>query len=406
MSEHYIAASKDKGVSSGNVSSSGGIVTELARLFFQDNGVVYGATFDAQQYRVVHVGIESEEELYKIRKSKYVQSDMKGCMEDMEKKLRLGRKVLFTGTPCQAAAVTNKFPEYKNLLVVDLFCHGVAQPKYFTEYLNLFLEHVTGVDFRGQSDYGNYEFCVCSNEREIVKQEWFDNLFTCLYTNSLVMHPACFDCKYVEKGTHRGSMTLGDFSYDVDNHIMDAPHPSIVAVNDERGRTVFDSIKSKLDFYKLEDEEKINSYYLDREKQRGQWGYNLAEKEVFDERSKKYGFKRAAYMTLYPKECAMIEKAYKSCKKISIYGCGVTGKAIYEIAVNLYPDMMINGFLVTSKEKNMHKIKDVGVKEITEKEMDSSEVIIVGVADQYNDEVKAELKKRGITNYIDRDMVL
>jgi len=81
-------------------SSSGGIFTLIAMNIIQKEGVVYGASFD-EKFDVVHIRIDKKEELEKLRKSKYVQSKIGDTYKQAKVDLEQGRKVLFTGTPCQ-----------------------------------------------------------------------------------------------------------------------------------------------------------------------------------------------------------------------------------------------------------------------------------------------------------------
>ena len=69
-----------------------------------NGGVVFGAAFD-DDYSVRHVRIENKENLSRIMKSKYVQSDLKYIFDVLAEDLEKGRPVLFTGTPCQVVAV-------------------------------------------------------------------------------------------------------------------------------------------------------------------------------------------------------------------------------------------------------------------------------------------------------------
>ena len=123
-------------------SSSGGIFSLLARYVLNRKGVVFGATFD-DSFVVKHIYIESESELYKLRGSKYVQSDINGMFAVAEKFLKDDRMVLFSGTPCQIRGL-KKFlgKDYKKLMSVDVACHGVPSPavlkKYF-KYLEVLL---------------------------------------------------------------------------------------------------------------------------------------------------------------------------------------------------------------------------------------------------------------------------
>lgn len=120
----YAARTKDEAVLA--ASSSGGVFTELARAVLAAGGVVIGAawTRDGQGLRVQHKAVETEAELEELRGSKYVVSDMSRVWAVIKNNLRTGRRVLFTGTPCQTAAVRRVFGNDKNLLVVALFCHA------------------------------------------------------------------------------------------------------------------------------------------------------------------------------------------------------------------------------------------------------------------------------------------
>lgn len=118
-------------------SSSGGVFSELAEWFIRQGGVVIGAVFDSE-FKVEHDVIENIENLYKTRGSKYVQSDTSKIYERVESFIRSGKKVFFTGTPCQVAAIKD-YIKYKklqeNLLTTcDLVCHGVPSPIVWKDF--------------------------------------------------------------------------------------------------------------------------------------------------------------------------------------------------------------------------------------------------------------------------------
>lgn len=116
-------------------SSSGGIFTMLAERIISEGGVVFGAGFD-ERWEVVHSYVETKEALAKFRGSKYVQSKIGSTFQQAESFLKNGRKVLFSGTPCQIAGLKKYLrKEYDNLLAVDFICHGVPSPGVFRTYL-------------------------------------------------------------------------------------------------------------------------------------------------------------------------------------------------------------------------------------------------------------------------------
>ncbi len=116
-------------------SSSGGIFTMLAEQIIEKCGVVFGAGFN-KEWEVEHRYAESKDGLAAFRGSKYVQSRIGETFKQAEDFLKQGREVLFSGTPCQVAALKLFLrKEYENLLTVDFICHGVPSPGVFRTYL-------------------------------------------------------------------------------------------------------------------------------------------------------------------------------------------------------------------------------------------------------------------------------
>ena len=134
-------------------SSSGGIFTLLAKQILSRGGVVFGAIYDVQ-FRVCHHVIEREEELAKLRTSKYVQSDLGQTLLQAKEALQNGRPVYFSGTPCQIAALRQFLgKEEPNLYTQDIICHGVPSPSVWKQYLEQ--QHggkdIEGINFRDKT---------------------------------------------------------------------------------------------------------------------------------------------------------------------------------------------------------------------------------------------------------------
>lgn len=117
-------------------SSSGGIFTALAEDIICQGGVVFGVSFD-QEWNAVHSYTECLEGLATFRGSKYVQSKIGFAFKEVKSFLKSGRKVLFSGTPCQIAGL-KKFliKDYPNLFTIEILCHGVPSPKVWQRYLD------------------------------------------------------------------------------------------------------------------------------------------------------------------------------------------------------------------------------------------------------------------------------
>ena len=116
-------------------STSGGVFFVLARKVILENGVVFGAAF-SENHGVRHIMAETLSELELIRKSKYVQSRIGNSYIKAKEYLEKGRKVLFSGTPCQIAGLRSFLgKEYDHLFLVDLICHGVPSEKILQEHI-------------------------------------------------------------------------------------------------------------------------------------------------------------------------------------------------------------------------------------------------------------------------------
>lgn len=117
-------------------SSSGGVFTQLAELIIDAGGVVFGVKWN-EHFEAVHAYTESKEGLAAFRGSKYVQSRVGETFKQAEIFLKQGRQVLYSGTPCQIAALKLFLrKEYENLLTVDFICHGTPSPGVFRWYLS------------------------------------------------------------------------------------------------------------------------------------------------------------------------------------------------------------------------------------------------------------------------------
>ena len=110
-------------------SSSGGIMASLYRQFINAGGYIVGTLMDDQMTARMQVAKDAEA-ITRFKGSKYVQAQSGNVYAECVKLLRRGNRVLFTGTPCQCAAMKNLANgNLDNLYLVELICHGVPSPK-------------------------------------------------------------------------------------------------------------------------------------------------------------------------------------------------------------------------------------------------------------------------------------
>ena len=90
-------------------SSSGGAFTILARNILARGGAVCGVAFD-EKFRCHSEIVRDEPSLARLRGSKYVKVPIApDILAELHATLESGVPVLFTGTPCQVAAVRRIF---------------------------------------------------------------------------------------------------------------------------------------------------------------------------------------------------------------------------------------------------------------------------------------------------------
>lgn len=229
-------------------SSSGGIFSELAIEILNEKGVVYGASWENGE--VKHKRIIQKEELKDLRGSKYLPSFIGKSYKLVLKDLKKGKKVLFSGTPCQIAAL-NKIVKNDKLITVDLICHGMPSYKAYEKYCKEnFKVKVEKVDFRNK-EKGWINFSLIYYSNNILKNEihYMDKFYFGFLKNIYLSNP-CYNCKF--KGSENGEkrqadITLADF-WKVPKELYNKNGVSFVVTNNKKGEEYFSKIKKRV-FY-------------------------------------------------------------------------------------------------------------------------------------------------------------
>lgn len=230
-------------------SSSGGAFSVFAEEILNRNGMVCGATMD-KNIRVFHMCIDKKEDLKKLRKSKYVQSEIGNVFREIKSKLKDKKEVLFSGTPCQVAGLYNFLDEKPdNLLTIDILCHGVPSEKMLKDSLQEFQKKnkINYIDFRDK-DYGweclamTISFEDGSKRRLSYNESRYEQGFH----PNMTLRESCFSCKFCEF-PRVGDISIGDFwsIYDYDQSYMDSKGTSALTLNTKKGREFFEMTKSK-----------------------------------------------------------------------------------------------------------------------------------------------------------------
>ena len=237
-----------KNVNDRERSSSGGAFSVLARKILEQGGIVYGACM-CEDLQVRHIAIESNEDLILLQGSKYVQSHIGTAYKDVKKRLLDGKKVLFTGTPCQISGLqTFLHRNYDNLYTCDVVCHGVPSQKAFDTYIEKIglRGKCKNFNFRFTEGWGfrlSYQLSSLRSGDEGKRTVSPKNAYYLrAFTEGLMFGDACYACAYarperisdVTLADYWGLGTLKPFNHPTDKGV------SLLLVNSDKALSLFE----------------------------------------------------------------------------------------------------------------------------------------------------------------------
>lgn len=202
-------------------SSSGGIFPAIAEDTFKAGGIVYGTHLD-HAFKASVIGVDTPGDLAKLQGSKYVRSNMGDIYGELEEQLKNGRMVLFSGVPCQVAAVKQYLrKDYSNLLTVDIVCHGTPSQKMFLDYLK-FVQKKRNIQidkfiFRDKDVVQDVTGKVVYKQdylgKVVYKQDHlraYQSSYYKLFLNCSTFRESCYYCKFAAP-ERVGDITLCDY---------------------------------------------------------------------------------------------------------------------------------------------------------------------------------------------------
>lgn len=234
-------------------SSSGGIFVLLAESVLNKGGVVFGAVFD-EKFEVRHSYCENKNDLIKLLGSKYTQSIIGDSYKKVKEFLEEDRYVLFSGTPCQIEGLKAFLKkDYKKLYTQDIICHGVPSPRLWKKYLkyieNKYNQKIENVLFRNKDKGWSLYQVKILLEKKVYSKEFTKDYYMQAFLNNICLRDSCYECSFKKK--YRNSdITLADYwgVRKIHPEFNDDKGVSLVVINSEKGKDLFDNIKDNLVF--------------------------------------------------------------------------------------------------------------------------------------------------------------
>ena len=236
-------------------SRSGAAFIAFSDIILKQGGVIYGAVMQ-KDFSVRHERATNGTERDKMKKAKYVQSNTIGIYPQVGKDLKVGKCVLFSGTPCQVAGLRAYLKEMKiddsKLCCCDLVCHGVPSPAIWHDYISYiqkkYGKRILKAEFRDKEfgwDSHCESFVLENRSKKIVSRDYTD-----LFYDHIMFRPSCYNCQFAN--VYRpGDLTLADFwgIEKNDASFNDNRGVSLVLVNTEKGMSIFEQAKKEFNWF-------------------------------------------------------------------------------------------------------------------------------------------------------------
>jgi len=231
-------------------SSSGGVFSLLALEILKTGGLISGVAW-REDFSVEHILIDKEEDLQKLQKSKYMQSDVGFVYRSIKKHLEDGKNVLFSGCPCHVAGLRSYLGnEYGNLYTVDLLCSQAPSAEFFKKYINdTFRENkIQSYEFRHKLPSWNRD---CDTHKiwfldgTSTERSYKDDPFQHVFHKKIMSSDACNWCSF-STIPRPADITIGDFwgieNYDWENIENFKKGISVALLNNKKGLDLFELI--------------------------------------------------------------------------------------------------------------------------------------------------------------------
>ncbi len=244
-----------------HTSSSGGTFSAIVHIWYlkYPNAYVCGCIMDSD-LNAVHVFSNNENDTVSMRGSKYIASNLGNCFQKTAELLEKGHAVLFSGTPCQISGLNNfltkNLIDCTKLVTVEVICHGVADKKFFKDYISHLEKRYNGkaisCNFRAKRKPGNIQDMqiIFDNGKAYnassTKYDWFYSLYN---NKNYILRSACYSCPFAKQERY-ADISLGDAWGNKENF-----GKSLILANSEKGLEVVSCLAAQMDIRETVDGE-------------------------------------------------------------------------------------------------------------------------------------------------------
>ncbi len=248
--KHYYALQiKNKSILS--LCASGGAFASIASTILDLGGSVCGVaqTGNKIEFRLIY----KDSDIKPLLNSKYYQCPLSLDIYDLIDKLDVNRPFLFSGTPCQVAAIEKKYRKRfaDNLITVELICQGTNSENvvsYFTRDIEKTRNKkvVTHIFRSKDKTVGrNYlnKYIYETGEVEYLVGDSDD--LTLSFQNKIFLRESCYNCNF-SNHARVADITIGDlWKYNLTASKIDfAQGVSVVVTNSPTGESIIEKTQT------------------------------------------------------------------------------------------------------------------------------------------------------------------
>ena len=287
-------------------SSSGGLAQAIEAAFVKAGGIVCSCVFENGVFGFSFA--ETAEDTEKFCGSKYVKSTPYGIYKKIETALKIGKKVLFVGLPCQVAGVKNylKNDQTQNLYTIDLICHGTPSP----ELLNVFLkQHNTDVTKIKKIQFREKGKGWLKTKAEYPGGKNIVDRYSMAFLNGISYTENCYKCRYA-KLERVSDVTLGDSWGSSLSKQEQSEGISLILVQTEKGKELIG--KANLQLYDVDLEKAVEHNHQLKAASHRPFNRDIFFKQLEDGK-----YFDMAVKVLYPRQC-MRQEAKKILATLNI----------------------------------------------------------------------------------------
>lgn len=343
-------------------SASGGFMTSLSEYIISEGGVVFGVCYNETFTRAEYRKAETVDKLAPMKGSKYIMSEIDSAIYyDVRHELQNGKKVLFTGCPCEIAALKSYLGrDNENLLTCDLICQGATTPLGLQMYLQakecMMGSRIINLNMRAKKDkrWLPYHMYLCvQNGNELLiplKDTDFDNAF------QIIKRSSCYQCHF-KLNNSMADLTAGDhLGCNEGDKCYHSGGVSVIFAHSEKGLKLLNSLKNFSIYPETYERAAGTQAYLEKSIKKSPLYdpfLNIMHQEGL---TKAAEFVRQTHAAYFDKIIQSIKRT-KNSLDVVIWGVGKYFEITYETIRRILPEVRIVAIVDKYKTGIRHEIE-------------------------------------------------